>query len=120
MAGNEQIIGTSGPMSTSFKGLEIFMKTLIEQEPWQIEPWLTPLPWLSQPLTFTATRRLRVAVMWDDGVVTPHPPVQRALQETVGRLKASGTVDVVDWHPWKHDYAWDLTVSPAAALPALL
>jgi amidase len=45
--------------------------------------------------------------MWDDGVVRPHPPITRALRETVEHLKKSG-IRIVDWEPIDHQKSWDL------------
>ena len=85
------------------------METVMRQEPWVLEPWLLAIPWnAEQP--FGPSRKLRVAVMWDDGVVQPHPPIRRALEETVSRLGQDSNVEVSEWTPWKHEYAWDLTV----------
>jgi amidase len=39
--------------------------------------------------------------MWDDGVVHPHPPVTRALRETVAHLKQCG-IRIIDWKPIDH------------------
>lgn len=107
MAGAEHIIGTLGPFSTSLEGIKLFMRTVIAGKPWLLEPSLVPLEWreLSRP------KKLKVAVLWDDGVVKPHPPVTRALQEVVSKLKAKGNVDIVQWTPYKHDEAWEIIVS---------
>jgi len=45
MNGQEQIVPTIGPLSTSLEGVKIFMKTLIGQKPWLYEPSLVPMPW---------------------------------------------------------------------------
>ena len=110
MRGNEAILGTSGPLSTSLAGLKIFMKTVIDGVPSAFEPTPPPLPWTEWTEPFTSSRKLHIAVMWDDGIVTPHPPVRRALEETVKKLRQANNVQVTDWKPWKHDYAWDLCV----------
>lgn len=54
---------------------------------------------------------MKVGVLWDDGVVKPHPPIMRALKEVVGKLKNVSGVEVVDWKPYKHDLAWDIISS---------
>jgi Asp-tRNA(Asn)/Glu-tRNA(Gln) amidotransferase A subunit family amidase len=45
--------------------------------------------------------------MWDDNVVHPHPPITRALRETVEHLKKSG-IRIIDWEPIDHQKSWDL------------
>ncbi|CAI7572400.1 unnamed protein product [Penicillium manginii] len=103
-AGQESIHGVVGPMGpASIDDLELFQKAIIDQEPWNDETSLVPLPWK----TVTPTRDITVGIMWDDGVVRPHPPVTRALQFAKEKLVAAG-IKVVDWEPYKHDYAWDV------------
>lgn len=110
MLGEEQIVPTIGPLSTSLEGCMIFVKTLLNAKPWYKEPWLLPFPWSSEKF-FPSGKRLKVAVLWDDGVVKPHPPVTRALKQVVDKLKTKGNVDVVEWKPYKHDLAWEIIVS---------
>lgn len=45
MGGCEQLLGTLGLLSTSICGIKLFMKTVIDSEPWLIEPSLVPIPW---------------------------------------------------------------------------
>ncbi len=103
----EQILGTIGPMSTSLEGLNLVMKTVLDAEPWFYEPGLSRIPWHieKEQCTFNATRKLKVAVMWHDGVVKPHPPVTRALHEVISKLEGLDWVEIVDWQPYKHDEA---------------
>lgn len=108
MLGSEQIIPTIGPLSTSLEGCKLFVKTLIDAKPWHKEPSLLPFPWKQEQ--FFKGKKLKVAVLWDDGVVKPHPPVLRALKEVVETLKAKGH-EIVDWKPYKHDLAWEIIVS---------
>ena len=35
----------------------------------------------------------------------------RALEEVVRKLREVGSVEVVEWKPYKHDFAWELIVS---------
>lgn len=108
MAGEEQIVPTIGPLSTSLEGCKLFIKTLIDARPWYKEPTLLPFPWSNE--NFFAGKKLKVAVLWDDGVVKPHPPVTRALKQVVNKLQALKDVEVVDWEPLKHDIAWEIIV----------
>ena len=107
--GEEQIIPTIGPLSTSLEGCKLFTKVLVDAKPWLKEPSLLPFPWKPETF-FPAGKKMKVAVLWDDGVVKPHPPVTRALTQVVEKLKATGNVEVVDWKPYKHDLAWGIIV----------
>ena len=110
MGGQEQIVPVLGPLSTSLEGVKLFMKTVIGGKPWLKEPSLVPIPWRDQESYFAtdSRKRLKVGVMWDDGVVKPHPPVLRAIQEVVNKLKEIQSVEIVEWKPCKHDEAWSI------------
>ncbi|TRX88859.1 hypothetical protein FHL15_010202 [Xylaria flabelliformis] len=104
MAGSEAILGTIGPLSTSLEGISLFVRTVLSARPWLREPSLVAIPWREEE----RGRKLRVGVIWDDGVVRPHPPITAALSRVVEKLKESGEVEVVDWECWKHDLAWEI------------
>jgi len=110
MAGADPVPGVIGPMSTSLEGIKLFMKTVIDAKPWLDEPALIPICWNSDFSGYT-NRPLKIAVMWNDGVVTPHPPIERALHETVTHLRTIPNVEVVEWKPYLHDEAWAIISS---------
>lgn len=101
-----------GPLSTSIEGVKIFMKTVIDSEPWIEDPTLVPLPWRTEDFSqsVNGSRRLKIGVMESDGVVTPHPPIQRAMRAIVTQLKKFEDIEIVDWKPYKHDLASELIV----------
>lgn len=104
VTGQEGVIATQGPLSTSRSGLDLFMKTYIDAQPWIKDDYLVPIPWRNIKLP----TKLKIAVMWDDGIVKPHPPVLRALKVVVEKLKTAGH-EVVDWIPEGHDECWNIT-----------
>lgn len=106
MLTHNSIMATQGPMSSSREGLNLFMKTYLGAEPWVKEDNLVPIPWR----TIALPPKLKIAIMWSDGIVTPHPPVIRALKTVVKALSAQGTAfEIVDWRPDGHDECWKLT-----------
>ncbi|KAI2619156.1 amidase [Hypoxylon sp. NC1633] len=107
MHGAESIIGALGPMSTSIEGLKLFTKTIIDRRPWLKEPSLVALDW-RDPEQYFPDRKVRVGIIYNDGVVRPHPPILRAMTELVGKLKENPSIELVDWNPWKHDLAWSI------------
>ena len=112
--GEEQIVPAIGPLSTSLAGLEIFIKTLLDQNPWTYEPSLIPLLWNRSGSILAqrhSNKKLKVAVMWHDGVVKPHPPITRALKSVAEKLSQVPDITVVDWTPYKHDEGWDIISS---------
>ncbi|KAI9740774.1 MAG: hypothetical protein M1818_004739 [Claussenomyces sp. TS43310] len=102
--GQEGIISTQGPLSTSRSGLNLFMESYLSYEPWIKDDYLAPIPW--RPVTLPP--RLKIAIMWSDGIVIPHPPITRALKE-VARSLADAGIELVDWVPEGHDECWDIT-----------
>jgi amidase len=102
--GRESIIAVAGPLTRGREDIHLFMKTILDTKPWLRDPSLVPIPWRSISLN---PKDVTIAVMWDDGVVHPHPPVTRALKETVEHLKKSG-LRIIDWEPIDHQKSWDL------------
>ena len=114
MFGEEQVVPVIGPMSTSIGGIKVFMRALLDQKPWLLDPSLINLPWkTSNQLRTDATgnRKLRIGLLTDDGVVKPHPPILRGLSTLVSALKSSPDIEVVDFPPYKHDLAWSTIAS---------
>ncbi|BCR87097.1 uncharacterized protein ACHE_31084A [Aspergillus chevalieri] len=102
--GQESIRGVIGPLaSQSIEDLELFQQVIIDQEPWDVETSLAPVPWKRA----MPTRDITVGIMWDDGTVRPHPPIIRALKYAKEKLMAAG-VKIVDWEPYKHDHGWEI------------
>lgn len=108
MAGADTVETVLGPLSTTLQGLKLFMKTIIDSEPWVEEPALIPMPW--RPYSVPVDRPLRIGVLWHDGLVRPHPPITRALRSVANKLKAEG-VEIIDFVPHLHDEAWAILAS---------
>lgn len=104
LPGQESIRAVAGPLAQSVEGLQAWMKTVLEQEPWEHETSLMPVPWRSD---VKLGSDFTVGVMWSDGFVKPHPPVLRALRAAAEKLRAAG-VRVVDWEPYDHQRGWDI------------
>jgi amidase len=108
MAGADTVETVLGPLSTSLGGLGIFMKTIIDAEPWLTEPALVPMPW--RKYSTPQDRPLKIGVLWHDGIVRPHPPVTRALTQLTERMLEVG-FEVIDFAPYLHDEAWAILSS---------
>lgn len=65
------------------------MESLIDSEPWNHDYHAMPIPW-RRNLAQIPDRPLKVAILYDDGVVKPQPPVARALREVANKLKTAG------------------------------
>ncbi|KAG6355153.1 hypothetical protein INS49_004234 [Diaporthe citri] len=98
--------GVAGPLARSVDGLEAWMKAVLAQAPRDADTSLASHPWRSD----VGLGGFTVGVMWDDGIIRPHPPVLRALRTAVDKLKAVG-VRVVDWEPCNHQRGLDILAS---------
>ncbi|OGE47725.1 hypothetical protein PENARI_c038G07466, partial [Penicillium arizonense] len=102
--GQESIRCVVGPLaSSSVEDLDLFMSAVIDQEPWDIETSLVAMPWKR----VQGTKDFTVAIMWDDGIVHPHPPITRGLRYAKEKMQATG-IKIVDWEPMDHALGWDI------------
>ncbi|KAF2107543.1 amidase signature domain-containing protein [Lophiotrema nucula] len=102
LAGQEAVMSVNGPMAKTLEDITLFSKTVVDSEPWLVDPKCLPIPW--RPVG--NKKKLKIAVLWNDGVVVPTPPVTRALKETVEKLKKAGH-EIVEWSPTLHLKALD-------------
>ncbi|KAI9730866.1 MAG: hypothetical protein M1834_005584 [Cirrosporium novae-zelandiae] len=99
--GMQNIIGCVGPIATCIADLRLFCETALAANPWDHEPSLIEIPWRTEHIQPPLNQKLVIGVMWNDGVVQPHPPLTRALRNAVAALKAAGHT-VIDWDPKLH------------------
>ena len=100
-------MSVNGPMAKSLEDITFYSKAVVDTQPWLVDPKVLPIPWRR----IERKSKLRIAVLWDDGIVRPTPPVTRALEETVERLKAAGHEIVGTWDPTLHRKAIEILVS---------
>lgn len=105
MAGSESISATTGPIGRTLEITQLVVRTILEAKPWRIRPELSAQVFDENPLAEVHERgKLVVGVLCDDGVVEPQPPVRRALEDAIAKLKSSGKVagieiEVVNFNP---------------------
>ncbi|KAF5311010.1 hypothetical protein D9619_007734 [Psilocybe cf. subviscida] len=128
LLGQESISSVLGPMANSLSGVEVFMKAIIGAKSWNLDPLVIRKPWdgeeygLAEHGGDSQEKKLAFAIMWDNGVVRPHPPLVRAMKMTKAALEASGHTGqpvkpmyksigwemlsvvfaVIDWVPHRH------------------
>lgn len=90
----EAVYPVMGPLAGSADGLDLFMKCVIDLKPWTVDPLVLPIPWKDVPQP--DAKSLKIAVCYDDGMVKPTPPILRAINHSVKKLKEAG-VQVVEW-----------------------
>lgn len=79
----------AGPMARNLDTVEHFMEKMLESNPWDLDPGCVPIPW-RKDLATVRGRKLKLGIIYDDGVVLPQPPVTRALRELVQKLRDAG------------------------------
>lgn len=88
------INAVAGPMCRTIDGLEVYTKAILSMEPWTWDAACVPIPWnstVSQEIGERATSTgLSFGMIWNDGLVRPHPPIERGLHETKAALEAAG------------------------------
>jgi amidase len=100
LAGQEAVASVNGPMGRTLEDITLWAKTVVDSEPWLVDPKCLPIPWR----TVEPKKKLKIAVLWNDGQVVPTPPVARALRETAEKLKKAGH-EVIEWKPVHHSKA---------------
>lgn len=93
----------AGPMARDLDSIEYFLKSYLSSQPWKSDPVIMPIPW-REHLVYeisSGLKKLKIGYIVDDGAVLPQPPVQRAVLETVEKLKAAGH-EVVPWDSTSH------------------
>ncbi|WWC59837.1 uncharacterized protein I303_102399 [Kwoniella dejecticola CBS 10117] len=93
--GQEAVRSTLGPMGHDPQDLELLMAAYMSSEPWNQDPDVIPLAWRRAEDVLPAGPCV-FAYIDGDELVTPHPPILRALDHVIGRLREAGHT-VVRW-----------------------
>lgn len=88
------IPASAGPLAHSVRDMELFFRAVSEQRPWTQDPDVVPTPWSSLTSLGGAGRKLRIGIVRRDGVIEPHPPIAKALDEVKSKLQAHGVETV--------------------------
>ncbi|KAJ7903241.1 amidase signature domain-containing protein [Mycena leptocephala] len=107
---SDSIVESWGPICRSLRDTDRWFSVVIGSKPWLREHDLVPIPWqISTPTKWSGTDgRIRLGVMWHDGVVLPQPPIRRALKALVDVLTKNSAFEVVEYVPFKHSEASEL------------
>lgn len=96
-----------GPMCHSVRDMELICRIATGAEPWMKDPQIIPMPWSPRP---KCPSKLSIGLLKFDGVVMPHPPILRALDEAAEKLRVAGH-EVIEFDAYEHQKAWDIAVS---------
>jgi amidase len=90
----EIVVPVLGPLARSAQDLELFMKVQLASKPWETDGTLVPLEWRTVPTP--QPKEIKIAIVYDDGVVKPTPPILRGLKYAAEKLSKAG-VKIVEW-----------------------
>ena len=76
----------AGPLATSTRDLELFMRLVLSEDPWQDDSSVIFSPWRE----VKSKSRLRLGLIQEDSHFPVHPPVQRTLAKAVEKLETAG------------------------------
>ncbi|KAJ5375865.1 Amidase [Penicillium concentricum] len=76
----------AGPMATSVRDLELFMRLVTNADPWQFDSSALFSPWR----TVVAKSTLRLGLIQEDSHFPLHPPVLRTLRRATEKLQTAG------------------------------
>ncbi|TIA60729.1 glutamyl-tRNA amidotransferas-like protein subunit A [Aureobasidium pullulans] len=111
MEGQETVHSVVGPITHSVPDMRLFVQSVLEQEPWKHDSKVIPMPWRQSEHDAAVKKitsdKLTLGFFNNDGVVMPHPPILRGVDKVVSTLRENGH-EVIDWKPYRHDYAVDL------------
>lgn len=95
-----------GPMCHSVRDMELICKLATDAKPWQQDPLTIAMPWAPRP---PVPSKLCIGLLKFDGVVMPHPPILRGLEQAAAKLRSAGH-EVIEFAPYQHQRAWDIAV----------
>lgn len=93
LEGQDSVLSVFGPITSSISGLKTFMEAVIKAKPWLRDPLAVRKKWDEDEYQLKDRdngHKLCFAIMWDDGVCVPHPPITRALKRVQAALTSAG------------------------------
>lgn len=106
MLGQESILSVAGPMARSLNSCTYFMRAVLNQNPANYDATSLPFAFNEAAYARPPTEgKLAFGVMRTDHLVTPTPPIRRALETAIERVKKAGheviEFDVADFKSYR-------------------
>jgi amidase len=92
-------------MAYSLETCKVFTKAVLDGRPWELDPLCLRKPWDQEAYELRDHGRgkeMCFAIMWDNEVVKPHPPVTRALHMVKTALENAGHKGDDNFPPWTY------------------
>ena len=113
MDGQNSVLSVAGPIATTIRSLKYVFKCILSQRPWLYDPLVIELPWREaqekEAQELISSGKITLGILKTDGVVTPQPPVTRAVQMVADAVAKAGQ-KVVEWKPPSHQRGVDITL----------
>ena len=94
MDGQNSALSVVGPLSHSVASLRLAFQALLSQEPWNHDPNVNSMPWRpdleKQVEDNKHSGGLVFGVIRHDSQVTPWPPIRRAIEDVVNKIRKAG------------------------------
>ena len=94
-AGKVGLEASAGPIARELNDIGFFMEVIEMGKAWEVDPAIVPGGWWSDISPSHASEKLRIGVLWKDGIVKPLPPIKKVMLEVIEKLKSHG-VEIVD------------------------
>ncbi|KAL8786464.1 MAG: hypothetical protein Q9213_002780 [Squamulea squamosa] len=119
--GQDTYASSVGVMGTSVDALKLVVTSILSLEPWIQDPNVVKMPWNRKLEHSTLARAhsdgsamksmpFKFGMFWNDGCISPHPPVARGLRYVYSVLKGLGH-KIIDWEPPSHATAQKIHLS---------
>ncbi|KAM5127148.1 fatty-acid amide hydrolase 1-like, partial [Mantella aurantiaca] len=102
VSGMRSAVNMPGPMARDVDSLALFMKAVLCDDFFQLDPTVPPLPFKDE--IYKSSKRLTIGFYDTDGYFLPHPSERRAIQETKSLLEEAGHT-LVPFSPPRVEYA---------------
>ncbi|GAA6001147.1 uncharacterized protein JCM10292_006399 [Rhodotorula paludigena] len=91
LLGQKSVLSVAGPLAHSTSSCTYFLRAILDANPSSYDATALPFPYDTVgPARVEALPTLVIGVMREDAHVRPHPPVQRAVEEAVEKLREQG------------------------------
>ncbi|EIW65955.1 hypothetical protein TREMEDRAFT_70373 [Tremella mesenterica DSM 1558] len=107
MAGQETIPASIGPLASSSRDVDLFVRVILDAKTWEYDMTTVAMPWRPEEVVWKGGSKPIIGVMWDDGVVRPQPPMSNTLAYAVEKLEKAG-FRVVNYEPFRQAEGWEL------------
>jgi amidase len=99
--GQSHVPSSIGPLSRDLPTLITVMREFLLAEPWILDPNVAPISWREDIFQSVQERPLKIGVIFDDGVVKPHPEIEAAVHLAADLLEAAGH-EIIAWDTTDH------------------